>query len=327
VAYASGPALTRCLESLATEEAEEVIVVDNGESGPEIAAAEKLDFVTVLSPGSNLGFASGCNFGARRARGEVLVFLNPDTVVARGAIAELARTLGDRTIGIVMPRLRLLDQPALLNSGGNEVHISGLAWAGRYGERAETIADLRDVPSPSGAAMAIRTELFREVGGFTGEFFMYQEDLDLGWRVRLRGLRIMITPAADVYHDYSYDRHAQKHYLLERNRLVFVLTSYSGRLLLLVAPVLVSAEVALLALSLKEGWAKDKLAGWAWCVRNLGWLVRQRRKTQALRRVRDRDLADLFSPVIDPGMLPVAGAVKAVNPLVARYWSLVRRAL
>jgi GT2 family glycosyltransferase len=298
-----------------------VIVVDNG------GDVEARGGVTLLSPGENLGYGAGNNLAAREATGDALVFLNPDTVVTPGALNGLVAPLEDPSVGIVTARLRLLDAPDTLNSAGNEVHVTGIAWAGAYGEPAASVAELRDVPFPSGAAMAIRRDLFEELGGFTEELFMYQEDLVLGWRVRLRGLRIVVTPAADVLHEYEFSRNPGKHYLLERNRLVFVLSSFSPRLLFLLAPVLASAEVGMLGLALKEGWARDKAAGWWWLLRHAGWLRRHRRETQALRRVPDRELARFLSPVVAPAMIPVPAPVRALNPLVARYWSLVKKLL
>ena len=298
-----------------------MIVVDNG------GDAEVRQGVMLLSPGENIGFAAGNNLGARRSTGDALVFLNPDTVVAPGALQELVRPLEDASIGIVTARLRLLDRPELLNSAGNEVHVTGIAWAGLYGRPAESVSELRDVAFPTGAAMAIRRELFEELGGFTEELFMYQEDLELGWRARLRGLRVVVNPGADVYHHYEFGRNPGKQYLLERNRLVFVLSAYSPRLLFLLSPVLLSTEAAMLVLAVKEGWARDKLAGWGWVLRHAGWLRRHRRETQRLRRVRDRDLAVYLSPIVAPGMIPVPSPVRAINPLVARYWNLVKKAL
>jgi GT2 family glycosyltransferase len=283
--------------------------------------------VAVISSGGNVGYGAGSNLGARRATGDALVFLNPDTVVAPQALAGLVGPLEDPSVGIVTARLRLLDSPETLNSAGNEVHLTGIAWAGAYGEPAETVAALKDVPTPSGAAMAIRRELFEELGGFTEELFMYQEDLELGWRVRLRGLRVVVNPAADVYHDYEFGRNPGKQYLLERNRLVFVLSAFSPRLLVLLSPVLASAEVGMLGLALKEGWARDKVAGWGWLLRNAGWLRKHRQETQRLRRVSDRELARFLSPVVAPGMIRVPYPVRAINPVVARYWSLVKKLL
>jgi GT2 family glycosyltransferase len=303
------------------------MVVDNGDGGPEIEDARGRAGVNVLEPGENLGYGAGNNLAAAQATGDALVFLNPDTVVTPGALAGLVAPLQDPSVGIVTARLRLLADPETLNSAGNRVHVTGIAWAGAYGEPAETVSEVEDVPFPSGAAMAIRRDLFRELGGFTEELFLYQEDLELGWRVRLRGLRVVVNPDADVLHDYDFSRNPLKQYWLERNRLIFVLSSFSPRLLALLAPVLASAEVGMLALAVKEGWGREKVRGWGWLLRHAGWLRRHRRETQRLRRVRDRELARFLSPVIAPAMVPVPPPVRAINPLVARYWELVKKLL
>ena len=328
VAYNSGDVLTRLLDSVAGQDGLlETIVVDNGDPGPELEDAERRDDVRVVRPGHNLGFAGGCNAGAAEARGDVLAFMNPDTVLAPGALAALAEAARDREIGVAMARLRLLDRPELLNSGGNVVHVTGLAWAGGYGESAELVSERTDVPYPSGAAMAIRADLFRELGGFCEELFMYQEDLELGWRARLRGLRIVVEPRADVYHDYDFSRHGRKHYLLERNRLVFVLTTYSPRLLAVLAPLLLTTELGLAALALKERWFRDKAAGWGWLARNAGWVRRRRRETQRGRRIRDREAARYLTAQLDPQMIDVPAVGRVANPALQVYWRLARKLL
>lgn len=318
--------MTRCLDSLAGE-AEEVIVVDNGGGGPEIEDARRREGVRVLEPGENVGFGAANNLAAQEARGDVVVFLNPDTVVAPGAIAQLERTLQDPEVGIAMARLRLLDEPDKLNSSGVVVHVSGIGWAGGFGEPVTELTELRDVPAPSGTGMAVRAATFRELGGFAEELFMYLEDLELGWRARLAGYRVVVDPGADVFHEYEYARNPRKSYFLERNRLVFVLTAYSARQLLLLMPVLLATELGMVALAAKERWLRDKLAGWGWLLRHAPLVARRRRRTQALRRVRDRELAAYVTPTFSPGMVPVPGPLRAANPLVRGYWSLVKRAL
>lgn len=328
VAYRAGDALARLLDSLAGQDGlHEVLVVDNGGGGPEIDEARRRKGVRVLDPGGNVGFAAGCNLGAREAEGGVLVFLNPDTVAASGAVPQLLRTLEDPMIGIAMARLRLLDRPELLNARGLELHITGISWAGGYGEPAESVEQVQEVPAASGTAMAIRANTFRDLGGFTDELFMYQEDLLLGWKARLAGLRVVVDPAADVYHEYEYGRNLAKNYLLERNRLVFLLSAYSPRLLVLLSPVLLATELGVAAQAAREGWLRDKARGWVWCARNLRWLARHRRRTQGLRRVADRELAGLLTGVFDPPMIEVPGLLRAANPVVAAYWRLVRRVL
>jgi GT2 family glycosyltransferase len=327
VAFRSGGSLLRCLRSLSPQEPAEVIVVDNGGGGPELRQAEAIARVRVMSPGTNLGFAGGCNYGAAKATGDVLVFLNPDTVAAEGSLGALASTLDDRRVGIAMARLRLLDQPELLNSAGTVLHVSGLAWAGGYGEPVERLGAVTEVAAPSGAALAIRRELFEEVGGFTPELFMYLEDTELGWRVRLHGLQVVADPAADVFHEYEFGRNPEKLAQLERNREIFVLTAYSLRLLLLLLPLLAATEVAMLVVASGQGWFTGKLGGWWWCLRNAGWLVRHRRATQRLRRVRDRELARFLSGTIDPKMMALPRGAALANAITERYWRVARRLL
>lgn len=327
VAYRSGERLTRCVEALAERDnVDDLIVVDNGEGGLEIDAVRAAGAV-VLTPGENLGFAGGCNLGARQATSDVLVFLNPDTVIDEGAISALARTLEDPRIGVAMPRLRLLDEPELLNSAGCDIHISGLAWSGGYGLPASSVAELREITYANGSALAIRAELFHEVEGFTDEFFIYHEDLELCWKVRMRGLDVVMTPEADVFHDYDYARNPTKNYYMERNRLLFISSAYSLRLIAVLAPVLVIAEAGITALSWRQGWFREKVAAWRWCLGNASWVRQHRRELQTRRLVPDRALARYLTPVIDPAMIDVPAPVRAANPVLRAYWAVARRLL
>jgi GT2 family glycosyltransferase len=307
------------LDSLAGE-VDEVVVVDNGGTEEGLSRVDQL-----LAPSENIGFAGGANLGARNASGDVLVFLNPDTVVRPGAIGRLAATLEDSSIGLAMARLLLLDEPEKLNSSGVEVHISGIGWAGGFGEPADSISELRDVPAASGTALAVRAETFRELGGFADELFMYLEDLELGWRARLAGYRVVVDPAADVLHEYDYARNPRKSYFLERNRLVFVLSSYSARQLVLLAPLLFLTELGMTAIAAKERWLRDKVGGWGWLLRNAPTVAARRRQTQALRRLRDRELARYLTATFSPAMTPVPRLLQAANPFVDAYWRFVSR--
>jgi len=326
VAYDSGPVLERCVDSVHRDDPDhEVIVVNNGRRGAEIDTVAKLSGVELVDAGGNIGFAAGCTLGAGRASGETLVFLNPDTTVEPGAIGALCRALEDPSVGIAMARLRLMDRPELLNSTGCVIHFTGLAWSDGYGEPVESLTEPREITYANGSALAIRTKLFRELGGFTPELFIYHEDLELGWRVRMRGLRVVIDPAADVLHEYDYSRNVQKNYFMERNRLIFVSSAYSFRLLLLLAPALVAAEAGLALVALRQGWFRDKARGWAWVARNARWVAAHRRKLQSERVVADRELTRHLTPLVDPKMVDVPALVKIANPFLARYWSLVRR--
>jgi GT2 family glycosyltransferase len=187
---------------------------------------------------------------------------------------------------------------------------------------------LRDVASPCGAAMAVRRADFELLGGFREELFLYHEDQDFGWRMRMLGRRIVMNPRADVYHEHEFDRHERKRYYLERNRLAFVTLDFSLRTLLVLLPVLVACEVSMLLLAARQRWLREKLAGWVWYLRTLPRLLRLRRRTQRARRVADRDLVHALTPVIDTAEIPVPSFVRGiVNPLLAGYWALAKRVI
>lgn len=322
VAYRSGPSLQRCLRAVREDRPDaELVVVDNGGAEPGGEQARLVD------AGANLGYAGGAELGAREAGGETLVFLNQDAAVEPGALAALERAVADPQVGIAMARLRLLDRPELLNSRGTAVHVSGIVWASGFEDPAAAVAEPEDVPAPSGAALAIRRETYEQLGGFTAALFMYLEDVELGWRARLQGLRVVLEPAADVLHEYEFSRNPDKLALLERNRLVFVLSAYSLRLLLLLGPVLFAVELAMLGLSARQRWLGGKLRGWGWLLARPRWLVRHRRQTQGLRRVPDRELARFLTPTLDPRTIELPRGAGAFNAVVERYWRLARKLL
>jgi GT2 family glycosyltransferase len=162
VAYNSGLVLTRCLQSVLDGGGEhELIVVNNGDRGPEIEDVAAIPGVRLLAPGANLGYAGGSSFGAQHASEEFLLFLNPDTTVAAGAVDALIGALDDRSVAIAMARLRQMDRPHLLNSAGCVIHVAGLAWSSGFDEPAESIKEQREITYANGSVLAIRADVFR----------------------------------------------------------------------------------------------------------------------------------------------------------------------
>ena len=187
VAYNSGDALTRCLDALRADDVP-VVVVNNG-----APIDVEREGVRVVEAEHNRGFGAGCNLGAQATDADVLVFLNPDTVAQPGAVAALADAA---RAGVVQVRLRLLDRPELLNSSGNVVHVSGLAWPGGYGEPADELGEQREIGYASGAALAIRADLFRELGGFDPPAKLFELDHTI-----LGGARLAFVAPAVLKHD------------------------------------------------------------------------------------------------------------------------------
>ena len=329
LAYGAEPQLADCVHALlaSSDAVVDVVLVDNGCTSDDIPALAALPGVTLVSPGHNTGFAGGCNLGAGRAEAAVLAFVNGDAIVAPEAMAALAQALDDDTVGIASASLRLHDRPPLLNSAGNPVHYLGLSWAGALGEDAAAHAEPVDIASATGAAMACRRTTWDRLGGFCELMFAYCEDTELSLRTWQLGLHVRYVPGAVVTHRYEFSRNPLKFYLLERNRLLLLLTLYERRTLAAVAVPLVGLELAMLAVAIKQGWWRQKVRGWWWLFRHRADVRRRRELVQAARVVPDRDLLDLLTARFTPGAESGITAPAPVSTLAVAWWRLVRLGL
>jgi N-acetylglucosaminyl-diphospho-decaprenol L-rhamnosyltransferase len=193
----------------------EIIVVDNASSDGcgDILALEYPD-VLFVQTGRNSGFAAANNLGAVRSRGEVLLFLNPDTEVQRRAIEHLFETLQYLTDAGVLG-CRLLNSDGSLQTScvqalptvwnqfiDSDVLRRCFPRAGVWGTTPLLLGSTHPQPveAVSGACMMIRRSVFERVGGFSTDYFMYTEDLDLCWKARREGLRNYYVHYAVVIH-------------------------------------------------------------------------------------------------------------------------------
>ncbi|GII22470.1 glycosyltransferase family 2 protein [Planosporangium mesophilum] len=325
LAWKAEPWLRRCVEALLASEkvACDVVLVDNGCTTDDVEVLERLPGVSVVRPGENLGFAGGCNAGASVATGEYLALVNGDAVVEPTTLARLAAEAARPEIGIAGGSVRLPDDPRLINSAGNPVHILGLTWAGRMGEPEEGTEPV-DVAVASGACLLMRRALWEELGGFDPEYFAYHEDTELSMRVWRRGRRVVYVPDAVAVHRYEFSRNEFKFYLIERNRLMFLATLWGWRALLLLAPALLGLELAMVALAARQGWLGAKLRSWRWLLGRAGHIRRRRRLLQGERTLTDRQWMGLLTDQVSTSAIDLPAVVGPLNAVMRAYWRLVR---
>ncbi len=286
--------LGRCLTLLVATTEAELILVDNASSdGSADFVEENFGSVRVIRSKTNRGFGGANNLGASQARGEFLASLNPDTAVEPGWLDALIGTLdADPLAGLATSKILLLNEPERINTCGNDVHISGLTLCRGMGMERSAYSELGEVNAVSGAAFALRRELFHELDGFDEEFFLYMEDTDLSWRARLVGWRCLYVPSSIVYHDYSLRFGPYKTYYQERNRYLLLLKSLHWRTMFALLPVFLLGETVTWGFSLLRDRPRlgNKLRACCWVLGNWQRVMAERRRTQALRQVRDRDL-------------------------------------
>jgi GT2 family glycosyltransferase len=327
VAWNSRAELARTLPALLAElrDADELIVVDNeSEDGTREAVALLAPRARLVRAGRNVGFAAGCNIGAERARGELLVVLNPDAAPQPGFGEAIRRPWIERRGWAAWQALVAERGATRINSAGNPVHFTGIVWAGRHGRPLAESPAAGEVPCLSGACLAIPRRTWEEVGGFSPQFFLYHEDVDLSLRLRLRGGRLGIEPTAMVEHDYEFGAREHKWRWLERNRWAFLIRVYPGALLVLLAPALLATELALILVATAGGWGGQKLAA---TLETIGWLPRllgERRRLQSTRTVSAAEFAAWLTPDLDSPFIPALARTAAVRCGLRAYWRAVR---
>ena len=206
VNWNAGPLLARCLQSLArqTRAPDRIVVVDNASSDGSLdLAAPYLGGAEVIRLKENIGFARANNIAARAAGAvDALALLNPDAFPEPAWLAALVDAAARRPgFAAFASQLRLDAAPDRLDGAGDSYHVSGRAWRnGHNAPIATWPAGESEVFAPCAAAALYRRAAFEEIGGFDERFFCYFEDVDLGFRLRLRGHRCVYVPDAIVRH-------------------------------------------------------------------------------------------------------------------------------
>jgi GT2 family glycosyltransferase len=317
--------IARCLPALVQQlqPGDELIVSDNGSTDGTLDVVRELaPQAIVVANGENLGFVGGCDSGAAQATGDVLVLLNPDTIVAPGWADAMRRPAEDGRGWAAWQALVTQDGGTRINTSGGVVHFTGVSWTGALGEPLVAGGVERgEVGFASGASLAVPLATWRHVGGMPAYYFLYHEDVELALRLRLEGGRIGIEPDAVVEHIHR--RRGINWRMIERNRWATVIRTYPGSLLALVMPAMAAAEVGILAAATADGAGGQKLLAMADTARALPRLLRERRAIQARRTVSAAEFARHLTPDLSSPYLGAAGRSRVLRALLRAYWRAV----
>ncbi len=323
--------LVKYLPSLMASRGEfEVLIADNGsrDGSLEYLASHYPD-VRTLALEKNLGFCVANNRAAQSARGAFLVFLNPDTLVDPDWLVHLLRPFNDAAVGLTTAKILLMTHPDRINTCGNDVHLSGLTLCRGMGRERKCYSVSEDVSAVSGAAFAIRRDLFHQLGGFDEDFFIYMEETDLSCRARLAGWRCAFVPESIVWHDYNLRFGSQKVFFQERNRYRMLIKNLRWPTLVMLLPTLLLAEMVTWGFVLgndRQNW-RNKLRAYDETAKRLGEILRERKRTQALRKKRDRDLILRMGSNLDFGQITQSKAARWAAVVFNPLFFLIRSAV
>ena len=277
----------------------------------------------------NTGFVGGNNVGIKYAMEngyDAVVLLNQDTEVEPNWLSRLVDVARPDDVGIVQAMMLLGNEGHLTNNAGNAMHYLGFGFVKHYRESADkwlNEVEPFNIGYASGAAMLIKREVLDAIGFLDEKFFMYHEDLDLCWRARLTGFKIMLAPKAVVYHYYEFNRNKKMFYWTERNRWACLLQNYQLGTLIMLAPMLFAIELTMILYSTASGWLNYKLQSYVWIVSHLGAILSKRREVQKMRKVSDKEIMKRmdskleFSEVSNPLLKYV------VSPMLEWYYKII----
>jgi len=244
VTYDHADCIRPCLDSVLEERPGEILVVDSGsDDGTRAVIESEYPGVRLIEMEANEGFGSANNVGARHADGEYLLFLNPDAVLETGSIRKVVEPLTESTGLVTTPKVLTRDG-SRINTCGNVEHFTGLGFTRGWNEPPESFTAREAVSGISGACFAIRSDLYRALGGFDEDIFLYMEDVELSWRCGAQGIDIELVPSAVVRHEFDgVEVPPEKLYHLEKGRYIVLRKYYTPRMAVLALPSLLTTEL------------------------------------------------------------------------------------
>jgi GT2 family glycosyltransferase len=311
---------------------------------------------------NNAGISKAIEFGC-----EYFVIVNMDTELDTSWLTELVKAVeSDPKVGIAQskillhrdtsafkyfskdecqkPEAKCLDQSMAvpltkwgvavvesqerINSIGNHLHYLGFGYTNGYGDPDRDIKGYPEIDGyASGCSLIVKKEVIDKVGGYNEEYYMYHDDIELGWKTKLAGYRVVLAPRSILYHKYEFSRSIQMLYYMERNRYMAVFTFYKWPTIILILPALLAMEMGMIIFSIIGKWFKLKMKANGYFFRPSTWKkIRQTRKEICnLRVIKDRKMIKnftgkvLFQEIENP-LLKYVG-----NPIIDWYWKGIKR--
>jgi GT2 family glycosyltransferase len=235
----------------------EVILVDNGSTDKSLEIVHQ-EFknesrLKIISCNTNKGYAGGNNIGFRNSNGQYVFFLNNDAIVTSNCIKELVcKITSDSSIGIVQCKMLSLDNPGILDCIGGYMDSLGFTYIGK-GEEDKGQYTAESIFYADGVAFLISKSIGEQCSVnndlFDEDYFpIYYDDVDLSWRIRLAGYKIVVDHDAIVFHTRGattslHIKSTLLIYSFTRNRLITLMKNYNLTNLLKVLPALYLIEI------------------------------------------------------------------------------------
>ncbi len=311
-----------------------VYIVDNASSPKSVNFLQQVYPQAKVLTREDGNYSAANNLGAREAINdgcEYLVIANMDTKFDRNWLKELVKiALKKENIGMVQSKILLWNKDkkkrARINTLGNDIHFLAFGLVSYYNKPDMYVQGSPEIQGyASGCSLLIKKEVFKKIGGYIEDFYMYHDDLELGWKTRLVGYKIVLAPKSVVYHKYEFSRSIKMLYYMERNRMLTLFLLYRWNTLLLILPILILTELGLVAMAFFSGWGLVKIRAYLYFLnpKNIKRICQLRKQVQSLRHQKEKIIISGFQSKLSFGQKPSL-VLQIVNPLLHLYWRLVK---
>lgn len=317
------------------KECYKVYIVDNATTYETETQLHELYPEAIIIPTSGNGWGHANNIGMQRAFADGcsgVALVNMDTIFDTHWLAELVAVGSTHNVGVAQSKILLYppkDGVYRINSNGNVYHYLGFGFCRDYGKLVsdDTARTVQDIGYASGASLYIRREVAEKVGMCDAHYFMYHDDMELSFKTKLLGLRVVLAPRSLVFHKYEFSRSIRQLYYMERNRYIFLLTFFQLRTLLLIMPAVFFMEAGIGVFATLHGWGGVKLRAYLFFLMPSTWrqLIASRKKLRTLRMVSDAQLLNGAASAITFQEIDNVCMRRLVNPLLHAYWNVIKK--
>lgn len=298
--------LKDCLSTLSRQSYanREIILVDNGSSDESIPVVkENFPAVKIVGLAENRGFTGGNAAGLKVASGEFIALVNNDARTEPGWLETLLQPmLADPSVGICASKL-VIDGTRAIDSAGNGLTTGGVGFNRGLGMDRKHFSISELIFGACGAAALYRRSMLDEIGFFDDEFFLYDEDMDLSFRAQLAGWKCRYVADAVAHHkgNATSERLSDLHVYYHTRNLEFVwIKNMPAELMIRFLHHKLIQELAAFGyICLRHGRWKPFLRAKRDAVRMLPSMLKKRREVRRLRKVSNRYVRQILTPIFD----------------------------
>ncbi len=333
--------LSDALNSLLLQSYEnfKVIVIDNDSKDGSVEFLDEFyPDIEVMARKINDGYAGAykeyLDFVFKEDKCDAVVLLNTDVVVEKNWLLELVKSgYSDDMTAFAQSVVYLWREGKTnyINTSGNKINYLGFGYCGDYNKRAKEVELKKDYETAyaSGCGLLVKKEPYMKIGGLDQDFFAYLEDQDLGWRGWMFGYKSIVSVKSVMWHKYVFQGklfNKRKYFFLERNRLFFLLKNYSFKTIIILFPVLLLVDLAVIMHAILNGYIIEKVKSYFSFLAGVFKMYEKRGYIQSKRLFSDSDLFFRLSPAMDFEELDSV-VFRAANKFFLFYYFLVRRVI